>query len=131
MKALSVLQPWAWLIVNGYKDIENRKWRINFRGRLLIHAGKRLDRGEYAAAAELAKRNGIEIPHSDNLLLGGVVGVAVVIGCTKASASPWFCGPWGWVLRDAKPLPFRAAKGQLGLFEVPNAILLADDRELP
>ena len=26
MKALSIRQPWAWLIVNGYKDVENRTW---------------------------------------------------------------------------------------------------------
>lgn len=28
MKALSLKQPWAWLICAGYKDIENRNWRI-------------------------------------------------------------------------------------------------------
>ena len=43
MKALSIRQPWAWLIVNGYKDIENRNWRTNFRGRVYVHAGKRPD----------------------------------------------------------------------------------------
>src|SRR5437016_10859136 len=43
MKALSVRQPWAWLIVNGHKDIENRSWQTKFRGKLLIHAGQRFD----------------------------------------------------------------------------------------
>src|SRR5215472_1457845 len=43
MKALSVRQPWAWLIVNGYKPVENRNWLTKFRGRLLIHAGQRFD----------------------------------------------------------------------------------------
>jgi len=33
MKALSILQPWAWLVVNGHKDIENRTWGTGFRGR--------------------------------------------------------------------------------------------------
>ncbi len=37
---LSIRQPWAWLIVNGYKDIENRTWSTRFRGKVLIHAGK-------------------------------------------------------------------------------------------
>ena len=32
MKILSVRQPWAWLIVAGHKDIENRKWRTSYRG---------------------------------------------------------------------------------------------------
>jgi hypothetical protein len=31
--ALSVRQPWAWLIVNGYKDVENRSWTTHYRGR--------------------------------------------------------------------------------------------------
>lgn len=38
MKALSIRQPWAWLILHGGKDIENRSWNTNFRGRFLIHA---------------------------------------------------------------------------------------------
>jgi hypothetical protein len=43
VKALSIRQPWAWLIVTGYKDIENRSWRTNYRGPLLIHAGRAID----------------------------------------------------------------------------------------
>jgi hypothetical protein len=42
--ALSVRQPWAWAIVSGYKDVENRSWPTNYRGTLFIHAGQRLDR---------------------------------------------------------------------------------------
>ncbi|MEI3544750.1 MAG: ASCH domain-containing protein [Alphaproteobacteria bacterium] len=42
---LSIRQPWAWLIVNGYKDIENRTWPTHFRGKVLIHAGKKWDEG--------------------------------------------------------------------------------------
>ena len=45
--ALSIRQPWAWLIVNGHKDIENRDWPTNFRGRLLVHAGQTMARRYY------------------------------------------------------------------------------------
>ena len=38
MKALSIKQPWASLIAHGIKDIENRTWKTNFRGRIYIHA---------------------------------------------------------------------------------------------
>ncbi len=38
--ALSLRQPWAWLVVSGHKDVENRVWRAAYRGPLLIHAGK-------------------------------------------------------------------------------------------
>jgi ASCH domain-containing protein len=40
LPALSLRQPWAWLVVNGYKDIENRSWRTNHHGPLVIHASK-------------------------------------------------------------------------------------------
>jgi hypothetical protein len=42
MKAITVRQPWAWLVVTGKKDIENRTWRTHYRGKLLIHAASRL-----------------------------------------------------------------------------------------
>lgn len=38
MKILFVRQPWASLLVSGLKDIENRTWAPNFKGRILIHA---------------------------------------------------------------------------------------------
>lgn len=38
MKALSIKQPWASLIAHGIKDIENRTWKTNYRGRIFIHA---------------------------------------------------------------------------------------------
>ena len=37
MKAISIRQPWAWLIVQGYKDIKNRTWAAKYRGPILIH----------------------------------------------------------------------------------------------
>lgn len=40
-KVLSVRQPWAWLLVNGYKTIESRTWSLNYRGRLWIQAAKK------------------------------------------------------------------------------------------
>jgi hypothetical protein len=39
MRTLSIRQPWAWLIVNGHKPVENRDWATSFRGPVLIHAG--------------------------------------------------------------------------------------------
>ena len=39
VSCLSVRQPWAWLIVHGYKDIENRTWPTRHRGDTVIHAG--------------------------------------------------------------------------------------------
>lgn len=41
LKALSIKQPWASLIAHGIKDIENRTWKTNYRGRIFIHASFR------------------------------------------------------------------------------------------
>jgi hypothetical protein len=38
MPYISVRQPWAWLIMEGHKDIENRNAVSHHRGELLIHA---------------------------------------------------------------------------------------------
>ena len=43
MKALSIRQPWASLIINGYKEYEFRSWKTNFRGEFLIHASKNIE----------------------------------------------------------------------------------------
>src|SRR3989344_3015766 len=40
MKALSLKQPFAELILQGKKVIELRKWNTRFRGEFLIHASK-------------------------------------------------------------------------------------------
>jgi len=44
MKAITLIQPWASLIVDCRKTIETRSWRTLHRGPLAIHAGKKVDR---------------------------------------------------------------------------------------
>ena len=69
MKALTICQPYATLIVRGEKLVENREWPTRYRGRLLIHAGKSrqwLDDEDEAEFAELG----------DPLVFGAVVGEA-------------------------------------------------------
>jgi ASCH domain len=125
MRALSILQPWAWLIVNGHKDVENRTWPTRFRGEFLVHAGKKWGR-EQRDDLEFVRE---EFPHivlPDSYELGGIVGAATVRACVMAHKSAWFNGPFGFVLADCKPLPFVPYRGQLGFFharriEVPRA----------
>lgn len=118
---LSIRQPWAWLICNGGKDIENRNWPTRFRGKFLIHAGKGMKRAEYENAQFDAEENGVTLPAFEVLERGGIVGEAVIIDCVTRSDSPWFYGDYGFVLRDAKPLPFHPCKGALGFFRLANA----------
>ena len=44
MKVLTIKQPWASLIINSYKKYEFRSWKTNYRGKILIHAGKSLEK---------------------------------------------------------------------------------------
>lgn len=116
MKAISVIQPWAWCIVAGGKDIENRTWRTNFRGPVLIHAGKKFDMDAYEGLISTG-----EIPahmKPEDFIRGGIVGMAEIVGCTEKSKSSWFMGPYGFMLENQKELPFMPVKGQLGFFEV-------------
>lgn len=118
MKALSIKQPWAWLIVHGYKDIENRKWKTNYRGLILIHAGKTIDTEAYRFLAE-----DYGIPKVEELEVGGVVGEAVIVNCVSTHQSIWFDGPYGFVLKEAKIRPFAPLRGNLGLFDIPEEVL--------
>jgi len=43
MKALTIKEPWATLIIEGYKGYEFRSWKTNYRGKILIHAGMTLE----------------------------------------------------------------------------------------
>ena len=43
MKALTIKQPWASLIINGHKQYEIRSWKTSYRGKILIHAGTGTD----------------------------------------------------------------------------------------
>jgi len=118
--ALSIRQPWAWLILNAGKDIENRCWRTNFRGHFLVHAAKGCTRAEWEDAVDFAyDARGLmfEVPSVTELNRGGIVGIAEITDCVSRSKSPWFMGDYGFVLKNAKPLPFIPCKGALGFFK--------------
>lgn len=44
MKVITIKQPWATLIAKGYKEYEFRTWKTKYRGEILIHAGKGIDK---------------------------------------------------------------------------------------
>ncbi len=115
LRALSVRQPYAWLIVNGFKDIENRSWRTNHRGPLLIHASQNDEYFNDDNCDQIESETGIVIPQK--LDMGGIVGVVDIADCVQKHNSLWFGGPWGWVLANARQLPFRECKGAVSLFK--------------
>ncbi len=125
--ALSVRQPWAWAIIHGGKDIENRCWtRVprswrEKRGRVAIHAARGMTRREYEDARRFMERLGLHsvtLPPAHDLQRGGIIG-SVEIRCLVTMdehESPWFTGPLGLVLRNPRPCEFVPAMGRLGYF---------------
>lgn len=142
MRALSIRQPWAWLIVrpdlttpearqaalrdHSMKPVENRTWESLYRGPLLIHAGQAMTRADYEACCiflasdDRTRHLNTVLPLPNALQRGGIVGAATLVACQRSHESPFFCGPFGWVLADVQPQPFRPVKGALGLFNVPT-----------
>ncbi len=122
MKALSIRQPWAWLIANGYKDVENRVWKRQpkYRGQIYIHASKGCTKAEYADAVAFAASidPSIKIPPLEELQRGGLIAKALLTGCVTQSLSPWFTGPLGLVLDKVEKIEFVPCKGQLGFFDL-------------
>lgn len=93
MKALSIKQPWASLIAHGIKDIENRTWKTNFRGRIYIHASAK-------EAGRIAKLiNGPQLDclmsrskfsHLDtSLIKSAIIGEVDIVDCVINHPSIW------------------------------------------
>ena len=120
MKVISIRQPWASLIVCGSKDIENRTWATKYRGPIAIHASLKYDQegaswvlSKFSDASPMALLFG-----SKMLPKGGIVGYAEIVDCVTESELPWFCGPYGFVLKNARTCEFMPLKGKLGIFEI-------------
>lgn len=128
MKALSIRQPWADLILAGAKDVENRTWWTSHRGRLAIHASKTPDEDYARLLVEAIVKNGYLAKHHD-CLFGVVLGTVELVDVVRISFSPWWNeeSPWAWEL--ANPVRFEHPliwPGRLRLFDVPDdAIELA------
>lgn len=148
-RGLTVKQPWAFAIAEGFKTVENRSRRTNYRGQLLIHAGIAIDHAvpivRYSRDAairftELGGRSNywdargyipsriVPAPPTA-LALAAVVATARLAGCHEAvdgCCAPWgFADQWHWELADVQPLHRAVPKaGALGLWK-PDADLLA------
>jgi ASCH domain len=131
MKCLTIRQPWAWLIVNGYKPIENRSWPTKIRGNILIHSSASMSKKEAVDALMFvakfdAKGAGLALAEAmkrNQLALGTIVGKANLIMSTLAHPSPYFVGPYGHVMTNPQRCEPFAYKGQLGYFDVPDDVV--------
>lgn len=124
MKTLTIKQPWATLIIQGDKRFEFRSWKTSYRGDLLIHAGKGIDK-------EAMKRLKKYIP--EDMPLGKIIGKVKLVDCIKMSpkfkemllkenneiyTKSSFQENYGWQVENVEvfnhPIP---VKGHLSLWE--------------
>ena len=114
---LSVRQPFAWAIVAGLKDVENRTWATPHRGRLYIHASGRLHRETLELAATF------DLTPPEDAVFSAIIGHVTLVDVVAGSSSRWAMPDHKhWVLADAQEYdpPVRCS-GRLSLwsYEVP------------
>lgn len=137
VKVLTVKQPWAFLLIAGLKDVENRNWPTNYRGELFIHASveKSFDWDALIWLME-QKRMGefwTVIRHFGLILkgelekckitkhheeFGAILGSVNLTGCISNSTSPWAMpdSKFHWLVSDAKPITPIPARGSLSIW---------------
>lgn len=156
MKALSIIQSWASLIILGAKRYETRSWQTSHRGPLLIHSSAKIP----LAAQELCYAEPFKtalapllLPYEPgdtrfpwDLSLGCLLGVVELVNCVKVeevtasiltteeerSFGNYRPGRWAWELRVldrfTKPI---ALPGHLGLWDVPAGLIPPLGKESP
>lgn len=116
--ALTLKAPWAEMMMDYGKDVENRPWPatryVKLGTRIAIHAGQGYDRsGALWLMHDLSITPRLTYPR------GVIVGTVRLVDVVEASASRWFDGPYGWVVEDHikfhDPIP---ASGALGLWRL-------------
>jgi ASCH domain len=119
VKAMSIRQPWAALIIAGDKDIECRLWATSYRGPILIHASLG-DAGW--SDSDIERQFRCKIP-SLATKRGGIIGVVDLVDVVTSHRSKWFAkGCYGFILANPRPLRFLAMPGRLNMFDVPAEI---------
>lgn len=120
-QALSLQQPWAWVILFAGKRIENRTWATSYRGRIYLHAGMRID---WDGLSDLEEEIRAVPEPRPPAYRAALVGVADLVDCVRPedvehTQRDWAIGPWCFVLENVRPLsepiPYR---GSLGIFRV-------------
>lgn len=126
MKVLSIREPWATLIINGHKEYEFRSWKTNYRGKILIHASKSMEKenvirfqdlklnynpGFIIGEAEIEDCILVTKEFENNLINKN----ELVYGASKNRAG------YAWKLKNVKILKNSIeTKGRLGLWDFEN-----------
>lgn len=127
MKALSIKQPWSSLIAHGIKDIENRTWKTNFRGRIYIHSTATFTKKQQKIRTNLFFSHKIDLRHPSSYPVSAIIGEVDIVDCVIGHKSVWADHSksekpiYNWVLKNAilYDKPILNIKGALSLW-TPN-----------
>lgn len=126
--ALSIRQPWAGLILGGWKPCENRTWTRPYRGPVIIHAGQKWDPPPSDIAEHLAV-----VGFSPETTPRGYLGVVDLVDIHPATDCDGLCDGWGetgdgvfhWVVQSPRPFATPVpGPGRLDLWrkDIPTAV---------
>lgn len=110
MKALSIKQPWANMIMNGQKTIETRTWSTIYRGRLAIVSSRQ--------------------PDLPNMLSGRLLCICELDDCRPmieldepAACCEFYEGAYAWVLSNIRKVVPVSIRGQMGLYQIDDDLI--------
>ena len=126
MKVISIKEPFATLIKNGYKKIETRSWKTNYRGELFIHAsGKSLAKEFLNNDYIMNLINGINMNYGNIICKGNLVDCIYMdesfLKTIKENAMEYNLGlyeigRYAWVFEDIEPIYPIPIKGKLNIW---------------
>jgi hypothetical protein len=132
-KAITIRQPWAHAVIQGWKPVENRSWPTKVRGTVAVHAARKVEHKEFF---DFVREKGLEaqvpldILTARNLPHSAVIGLVDIIDCTTSSPSPWFEGPFGFVFANPRPLRPISCRGALQIFDLDPAVSQEIEQQL-
>ena len=142
MKCISLIQPWATLILSGAKRFETRSWKTPYRGPLAIHASGRFPSLAKSLCHKEPFQSALQaagVRYWTELPIGKLLGTVVLEECVRVedvaptlshqelSFGDYSHGRWAWQLSGPTPLVSPVVlKGKLGLYEIDLPASLVD-----
>lgn len=126
LRALTVMQPHAWAITEGLKDVENRTWRfpLPLGSTIALHAGAKYDADGLTVDVPWLPT---DLPARAIVALVDIVGDHHASECERPDRVRPYCSPWAlprhrhWELVNVRALRYpEPCVGRLWLFRVPS-----------
>lgn len=126
MKVISIKEPFATFIKDGYKKIETRSWKTNYRGELFIHAS-----GKNIAKEFLTNGYVVSLTNELNMNYGNIICRGNLVDCVymdedflklmkknekEFNLGLYELGRYAWIFEDVEPIYPIPAKGKLNIW---------------